>query len=772
MNYQEFFQIFFIKDKGGALKGCTSKIGIVRFFFESITLKEDQKFLPVDDTYGRWFSGKNIGEGRWTKINDDGDFDKLTKALIETLNTDSGVLGKIMAAFGVSLAAGEQVDIEKLARAISRQFCAISQGMGTAENIVPEEYQKEAEPIGHRQYLSRAGAKYRKMKILGEEEVPLQDCYVCNDIGLTPSVFSRKGIVIQDVSLDSLRRVDDRLDARLAILVGSGGIGKTMMLRYLFTDAVDKSNRSGKLPVLVELRNFSYYERNIENCIISTVQEFESSFTESEVEDLLQRGRLQLLFDGLDELDPDDINVFQKKLEELIEKYPVVQIIIASRECDAIKGINGFVNLHLYPFNNEKCEQLIDKLLIKIGHPKEAKKTILDFLMTGTVKKDGVFATNPMLLTFIVTHYERLSTFTRLELYEEAYDAMVSGHDKEKTAYDRIFHSVADTDEFKTAFREFCGESFLNGDHSFTKRSFEKYVNNLQCKSELENPRKLTKDNFLHDTCSTACIMYEKDSEVLYIDPGFQEYLFAEFYYHADTEKTKAMGKTLQRKRPDIFYSLDAFQMLYQIDRDKVEVCLFLPFLQDVFRGKDDNEDFFRYLKYGYGKLRYSVLDETKIADAIDELKADKRTAQRNVNVPANTIAFLVFDAAGVSTDLVIESNDEQIAYDDLRALPMYAELVNGGDGMSEISVKAASKESLSDDNLASQNGVKEANGETAVFGGVFELSLAKVEENRERFQAFWDYVTDIKNGVYDSFLKVKDYYNELKDRQEENQFS
>ena len=151
-------------------------------------------------------------------------------------------------------------------------------------------------------------------------------------------------------------------------------------------------------------------------------------------------------------------------------------------------------------------------------------------LITPQRKKHQVFATNPMLLTFIIMRYPIDKTFYGKQylFYRTAYDTLVTVHDQEKEAYSRIYHSAKDSEEFTKVFREFCAITYLDRVHEFDQATFEGYFNRLKSKAEVSNPKVMTMKNFVHDACATACMMYEEEYKILYVDPGFQEYLFAE----------------------------------------------------------------------------------------------------------------------------------------------------------------------------------------------------------------------------------------------------
>ena len=88
--------------------------------------------------------------------------------------------------------------------------------------------------------------------------------------------------------------------------------------------------------------------------------------------------------DGLDEIDPSDINDFQLKLNAFTDKYSRTQVVLASRDCDAITGLNGYVKLYVWPFDNEQSIKLIDKILEANGE-QFAKDKILEYIDNGFI---------------------------------------------------------------------------------------------------------------------------------------------------------------------------------------------------------------------------------------------------------------------------------------------------------------------------------------------------------------------------------------------------
>lgn len=202
--------------------------------------------------------------------------------------------------------------------------------------------------------------------------------------------------------------------------------------------------------------------------------------------------------------------------------------------------------MYLRPFSKEQPSALI-KNLSKGDEDETIQEQIINYIDGDFLQKHKVFASNPMLLTFVIMKYPLVESFygEKRLFYRTVYDAIVDEHDEEKKGYARVFWSAQNADEFTTVFEEFCSVTYIKHKVEFDRDTFDEYFKNLITKDSLENPRIMASKNFIHDACTTACMMYEEDIKLLYIDPGFQEYLFAKYYYSAEPEELEALGQSL-----------------------------------------------------------------------------------------------------------------------------------------------------------------------------------------------------------------------------------
>lgn len=606
-------------------------------------------------TYGKWFTGKrNPESGIWDAIASNTSQENLFQEEVAK-NLNTSVLPLVASRFGISVPKDECIDKDAFSLAVTKQFYALAQGNGEAENIVPKIYRPQLMlfPV----YAQKASDKFSKIEtpFTDSEERFLDEIYVCNKLINRQSSFvgrTRGPLrVIENVTLDSIRGYSSKV-----ILVANCGMGKSMMLQHLFMESIARHNETGELPVFVELRQFGFTKNPLNpllQYIVDAVKRFDDSFTEGKAVKLLENGQCKLLLDGIDEIDPSDENDFEVALTKFVDRYPKNQYVLASRECKMLKVATGFAKLYLQPFDENQAKTLINNLL-NLPEEETIREEVNRYLSEAFLKKHTIFATNPMLLTFIVMKHPIIESFSGKQslFYKAIYTTILSGHDKSKIAYDRFFHSVQNADEFTNVFREFCMITYMDKIHEFDQFQFEEYFNKLKAKETIENPHAMTKDAFIHDTCATACMMFEQAAKILYIDSGFQEYLCANYLFQDSEDKVKKLGLTLWTQAEELFDGSAAFDMFYEMSPSKAEKCFFLPYLREIFHGRDDDSAFLNFLKLGYQTLDYNVIDMSLVRGIMAKLSLSWVPLKSPILEPANIIQSMIFKVIDINKSL------------------------------------------------------------------------------------------------------------------------
>lgn len=785
MLYYDFFKVFYISRAEGGLLGNKSQAKIVQFFFEN-SLKEGYFDDFPMGSFDKWFGGDRSPGLYWGTVTNHYDKEKLEDALRASLNDSK--LCVILDRFEITLSPHEAPDKALMAKAIAAQFKAIADGGGNGLNVFGSIYKTNPDSFIPTTYTQNAKNKYQWVKIPGRDEILLEDVFVCNDIGTSEIAFPqrRRGNYIENATLDKIRSFDRRGEIKNAFIIGACGYGKTLMMQHLFLEAIERQIEAGTLPVFIELRNYSTEHDDFVQFITDEVSQFDENFSEELTLNYLRQGKVQLLLDGFDELNSEEIRHFKQSIRTLCNRYQNNQIIISSRQCSDIDGIRGFSKLYLNPLNEDQATSLIEKLL-KDSPDDSAEETVMSFMdnKTGFVRKDSFVSTNPMLLTIMAVNYDRIEGFSgkKEKFYELLYKTLVHDHDNEKEAYGRLFRSVTSSDDFTAAFRELCALAYIDGVTQFDYRSFESYFKRLKtCIRELSNPSIFNFRDFLYDACSTSCMMYEQESEVFYIDLGFQDFFSAEYFYFEDPESLKRTGSLLSERSQDSFRNLDALRMLYGMSKEKVETCFFRPCLDRIFKGATDTEAFINYLEYGFREIAYSSIDRPTVDQYLVSKGGDTTLdMEPKANHIDDIVLGYIHEVLNLPNAFIVGSMDELLKREDdvnhllfgyytpgrlstdtgvmertlLKTVPYDYSRMGDSDYLNNMYYK--------------DTAIRDEEGKYVCFGYEYTLRPKSLLDNEKRLNEFMDMC--MGSGIFDAVSRLKEYYENLIRKQKECEY-
>jgi hypothetical protein len=771
VRYTDFFSKFYMGRSSSGILGHKSKEKIPEYFMKAALIEDCYDRLPTSSSsYGKWFDGTRSPENViWglvvSNFNEEGFIDKVTRDL------NDSVLRNIMVSFKIELNEGETPDKRLFAYALAKQFYAIAQGNGNAEDVVEHYYKPDAHIISFPEYAERTKSKYEKTETPfsnGEERL-LEDIYVCNILSSrladTKNRHSRtQEKTILNANLDLIAEYSKKV-----ILVANGGIGKSMMLQHLFLESIQNHMHTGILPIMIELRDFSENNDLFNDYIVKTAGTFDKNLTNRKMDELMSSGKCQILMDGADEIDPSDINAFQRQIVELTDRYPYNQYVIASRECDVIKAVKGFSKLYLRPFNREQSSTLINNLLAD-SEDEAIRDKIINYLESEYLQKHKVFASNPMLLTFVIMKYPIVDPFEGKKrlFYRTVYDAIVCGHDEEKKGYSRVFRSAQNAEEFTKVFREFCAVTYIKHEVEFDLDTFDEYFSNLVTKDTLENPKIMTSKNFIYDACAAACMMYEEDIKLIYIDPGFQEYLFAQYYFLAAPEELETLGRNLWDVSITDFDGYDAFEMLYEFSTEKFERYFLKPYLHNIFNSKSEIIEFISFLRYGYREFEYQVIDTEMVAVCASKNSAEWITLKPIIIEPSSIIFSILLQRLNISRFLCLAVFENAINYPEFMTAGIFGEhYFDPQDNKKKIIPRRLLRQDTNDLQAyerthSVENYVRDDDRRLVCFGYEYKVNFDKVLEAPENYSALINVLKTPEEDVWKAFCKVKGYYEEL----------
>lgn len=783
MRYDEFFRAFHIGENNGCLRTHTTTWAIPEFFATTVLVTEEyRRKLPDQFSYDKWYQGNSSPRNHWANMVKDYDEKRLVDALMDEL--DDNNLKDILKAFGVE---DEQGEINKnlLCVAIAQQFKAIIDGKGTADNKIQDIYLSGNIKADFADYITKACQRYNVMKLIGGDEVSLEDFFVCNTIGEKERVFADKKRIkcafIDEPSLKSIRDVYKKTrnyDNLKTVLIGSGGCGKSLMLQHLFLQAAKEYKKTGVLPIFLELRYFTQSDE-IMSFIVKTVAAKDNNFTEEAARRLMLSGRCQLLLDGFDEIDPSDVDAFLQKLEGFTDQYDKVQVVITSRQNESINGLHNYLKFYVWPFDNTQSLQLVDKILTYQNQLGE-RDAVIEYINNGFLKKDGVFASHPLLLTYVAMRYPAYKRFNDNPalFYRATYEALLSGHDDNKKPYDRVFKSVDNADQFSTVFKEFCAISYKDGTLHFDTNTFDNYFNRLKSYKNFKNPYKMNLKNFKHDVCSTACMMYEKEYDIFYIDPGFQEFLFAEYYAQADVAEMEELRLSLQRTPIDKLLRLEAIDMLCKSSDFKFKSYVILPFMESIFGG-NEKKYFMNFLKACFDDVHIINVNEVVKSFSLLGMGAEIVLMPRNENRSKTILLNYVLKLLGIDTEYAfcLYTKDNVPSGTEFKRVKITEDMQETGKLLGQESMLDDKKCLLIDckpletydyialihKNKYANDYLVDAENSVICFGTRITVDTYDLNDESEIYTELIENVISNSGDTYDVFGRLKAYYKALK---------
>ena len=313
-------------------------------------------------------------------------------------------------------------------------------------------------------YLEKLRAKYDKVYMLINkfEAVPFYSIFVCNDFERQlPAQNATKDLPQKELIHDATA-VDLSEISKYLIVTGTGGIGKSMMMRHLLFDAIARYDETGTFPIFILLKDFEDNGGTMLDYISDIVTNFGTGITRNKLISMLEAGKCLLIFDGLDEISKAVSDRFTKLLEAFVDRFTDNQYIVSTRPNKRIAPYLRFVPLFIQPFTKDQALALIDKISFRQDNQriKDGFRQELDQRLFGTHRE---FAENPLLLTIMLMTYEKYEDIpSKMHVfYKKAYEALVQEHDLNK-GYNRPLATELSADDFADYLSEFCALSYCD----------------------------------------------------------------------------------------------------------------------------------------------------------------------------------------------------------------------------------------------------------------------------------------------------------------------
>ena len=428
-------------------------------------------------------------------------------------------------------------------------------------------------------YLTNSYEKYSKIKtiIYGIEPKKLYDFFEIP--------FLKKG---SDIIKPTTTKILTDL-SKFLIIEGSGGIGKSTLMKHLFLSELKLKDY---IPIFTELKDFNEEGHlDLEKLLLKKLNQFHNTFQEEYLDYALQSGCFLFLLDGYDELYSENQKEFFKKLNDFCDKYPENHYILSSRPYSESEFIEfqRFTVLKAVPFNKEQAISLITK----IEYPdEELKNKFIRDLESGLYDRHESFASNPLLLNIMLSTYNDYAEIPqKLHLfYYQAFDTMFSKHDATKS-YRRKMLSDLSSDTFKECFAIFCFLTYQKAKTEFTFPEIEEIFKKFP--PRIKNV--LNIGDFIDDLGNALCVLYREGNRYKFTHRSFQEY-FVAYFLNIQTDSKMRDYSFLLIESGKFSTSADSvFPMLEDMSTQRFNNNILIPLLNKFEESKSGEEDLFEY---------------------------------------------------------------------------------------------------------------------------------------------------------------------------------
>ena len=384
------------------------------------------------------------------------------------------------------------------------------------------------------------------------------------------------------------------------IITGTGGIGKSMLMKHFFLNTIQTTSY---IPILVELRGLNEYVPEniyIEKHIYDVLKIFGFKLEEEYYRYSLETGCYLILFDGYDEVKNANSQKVTREIIDFSNRYSENQIILSSRPLDEFVGWSDFKEYSTVALNKKQALSLISKL----DYDVEIKDKFYKQLDEELYEKYNSFASNPLLLTImLMTFEERVSIpDSKTDFYDQAFSALFHKHDAmKKGKYKREKLSGLGYEDFKKVFSYFCFRSFFKNQYEFTEKSALENIR--KAKEKVYSFGNFDESDYLEDMTKAVCMLVHEGLNYRFSHRSFQEYFAAVYTTQLSDEEQRQFISSWLKASVDRM-TTDFLNILCELQPDRfMKNILYnaLCELYNLYEANGCSEDWF--IEYMYSGI-------------------------------------------------------------------------------------------------------------------------------------------------------------------------
>ena len=345
------------------------------------------------------------------------------------------------------------------------------------------------------------------------------------DIGACYTTPDDKEHDVDTSNVKTILSANDREDK--IIVDGTGGAGKSMLMRYLFVDTVFR-NAGDYVPVYMELSKIkvnSTHEIDIRAFVRQSMDNYgKISLSDTVFDFSLEQGGYVFLFDGFDEVKEEDADKILDALQKFSAKYSNNAFIISSRERLRLRSLSSFQIIHANELSKDKAIELAQKF----PGDSTIKDKFCENLKGSWFQTHREFAKNPLLLTMMFITFRQNGDISNClpDFYQDCFDALYNKHDAvHKVGFKRTFHCDISKREFQAVFSHFCFHTWRQEIYDFSGDEMLEWLEKSLKKQNLS----VSAEDYLKDLTESLCIITYEGHRYRFTHRSFQTYFAAKY---------------------------------------------------------------------------------------------------------------------------------------------------------------------------------------------------------------------------------------------------
>lgn len=323
-------------------------------------------------------------------------------------------------------------------------------------------------------------------------------------------------------------------------VLGGPGSGKTTFLKWIGLEALKSKEGEFQhqcIPVFIELKRFTENDINSERLVDYISNEFSicgfpsnpRKFTLS----ALNKGRLLVLLDGLDEVPTTVRNSVIGVIQDLADRYDKNRFVVSCRVAAYLHNFRRFTDVKIADFTDAQIRSFMTRWFSQKEEDKTNKtaEKCWKILIKPENSNAKEFAHTPLLLTFLCLVYDRSQRFSRnrSSLYRKALRILLEEWAASKRIYQEEIYEGLDTDLEEVLLSEIAYENFSKNIFFFSREdlisSIKKFIS-----TNLNIPGNLSGESILASIEIQQGILVERvDSLYSFSHLTLQEYLSAKY---------------------------------------------------------------------------------------------------------------------------------------------------------------------------------------------------------------------------------------------------